>query len=121
MDLENALEVLAIWYAALGTRGDWLCMIARMKDDPNRWTMRYRFRWYKDRKAFDSDDQKTWYVGKTDHSPEEALATMDQVAAFVAHPYGATVDRILVQGDARKAIELLSKRPWAHVQRIPIS
>ena len=121
MDLENAIEVLAIWYAALGTRGDWLCMIAKMKDDPDRWTMRYRFRWYKDRKAFDSDDVKNWYVAKTEHSASEALATMDMVANFIAAPYGATVDRIFVQGDARKALELLSKRPWAHVRREPIS
>lgn len=128
IDLGDGVEVLAIWFVGIGgagaaPRGDWLGVVWRKRADDPRWQFRYRFRWHKDRRTVDSDDVKSWYSAFVDEDEpsEETLAKVDLVAEMIANGNGSTVDRILVHGDGKKALELMSKRPWAHVRRVPIS
>jgi len=123
IELGDKTEVLAIWYVPLGTAGDFLACIQREPEDPaGRWKLRYRFRWYAERrKAFDSDDVKNWWVGHSDDPPDTIIAKLDFIAGLSAKKYGTEVDRIIVRGNTGKAMELLASRPWSHIRREPIS
>jgi hypothetical protein len=124
IDLGDGVEVLALWYVRIASRGDWLGAVTRKRADDQRWKLIYRFRWYTDdrRRVFDSDDVKNWYHAFVDDDdPDEILAKVDLVAQQIAVPNRATVDRVLVRADGKKALELMSKRPWAHIRRVPIS
>jgi hypothetical protein len=120
-DLEpGAMEVLAIWYVAM-PGSDWLACVLRKRDVPT-WTLRYRFRYYAgSRDPFDESDKKSWYSAEgIDDSREELLAKVDATARVVAlRSTTREVKRILVNGDGRKAWELLSAQPWAHVEIQP--
>ncbi len=47
----------AVWFVEL-PRGDWLAGLEAL--DGGRIRLTYRFRWYKDRKAWDSKDVRNW-------------------------------------------------------------
>lgn len=115
----GAMRVLAIWYVAAKGE-DWMACVSRKRGE-DAWTMRYRFRYYSgSRDPFDESDRKSWYSGTIDDEAEgEILAKMDLVAAFVAKGKGGKLTRLLINGDGRKAMELLAKEPWSHVVVVP--
>lgn len=57
MDIDE--NTVGIWYIQLSRRSDWMGSIRR--DVSGAFILDYRFRYYKDDKAFDSEDEKHWY------------------------------------------------------------
>jgi len=51
-------NTLGIWSVSLPVPGDWMGTLQR---DGERLKLICRFRWYRDDKTFDSEDEKRWY------------------------------------------------------------
>lgn len=64
---------VANWYVDLPAKMGNFMMGAR-RDESGEWDIQYRLRYYRDDKAFDSDDRKSWWV-----IGAPKLATVDQV------------------------------------------
>lgn len=115
--------VLGLWYVATAEQ-DWMAGVTR-KPGATDWTITYRFRYYATGPGdpFDERDRKSWYSGTATGPEAVVVAGMDQVAGELANMLGAAVEvreYLEVRGTARKLIEILSTRPWAHVVQGPV-
>ena len=107
--------------APSGDQFDWLACLYKegpIDDHSLKWQMAMRFRYLRDEKIWDSEDEKSWYYGEREGSAPEAelLAAMDKMAEVVAESSGGKVDSRHVRGDYRELVEWMSGMPWAHVQ-----
>ena len=56
-------KIVAIWYlVTIQNHQDWMAAIREIEPE-QKYELTYRFRYYKDDKAFDSDDKRNWYEG----------------------------------------------------------
>jgi hypothetical protein len=116
--LDEHIYVEAIWYVAYDD-ADMLAMVWR-QPATGPWRARYRFRHYKDDKAWDNKDTKNVYditpPADWPNARERLVNGMDTCILMGVAAVGPPLNRrkILVQGDGVKAGELLLKEPFAH-------
>jgi hypothetical protein len=112
----------SIWYISDKETGDWMGCIYRQDDGP--WVFRYRFRYYKDHKAFESDDEKHWYsyTSPEDINSDEALnqvrTAMTGLKPIMEAKYGGEMDVVELQcktTDPKFFFEFTS-RGWCHIE-----
>jgi hypothetical protein len=125
--LDHDTYVRAMWHM-FGEHFDVMGWMYRPKGKP--WDIGYRFRHYKDDRAFDSADEKSVYrIGPKDQSDMSELSEQEQeqiIAAF-DHVFStlceiqrrtwplATWERIDVKGSGTDAGLQLQLRKWAHM------
>lgn len=109
---------VGVWFVSDGSK-DW--MGAAWRDSQfDRWTIEYRFRYYRDRKAHDSADEKNWYGGTCHHSvtPDVVKGKIDLAAAVVAMAMQTKVEfcdmRDATTGE--ECLRRLAKCKWAHLK-----
>lgn len=109
----GAMEVLGFWRVDLVT-SDYLVFIYRKRSE-TRWTVSGRLRFYSGTKdPFDGTDEKRWMTGTSSAPPAVLVMQMDATVNAIAE--GARITRVIVNGDGRKAWELLTAQPWAHIE-----
>jgi hypothetical protein len=101
--------------------GDYLAAIFK---DEGVWQGKYRFRYYEDDKASDSDDVKNWYAIRTDDATEEARVklhvAMKLVADATAKMYEGEVHTLLLKTDrADKIRAAFNRETFLHVEEEP--
>ena len=123
----------AFWLIGWGV-GDWLAVVYR--DTPESpWQAKYRFRYYKSAKVWDSDDVKSWYDIKTNDSDpaaraattgDELAAAFDKVAALMAKEMrrdfpGRSVKLIkrVIRGDMKRMMDEFMKTGFGHKLVVP--
>ena len=103
--------------------GDFLAVVWKTPKGP--WEGKYRFRYYRDDKAHDSDDIKNWYAmkamdgsDKTRDQLKDAMDTLLKVGHASEFMYSGCYVECMGDGDAM--IELLTNadRPYLHAKRI---
>lgn len=73
-------NIVAIWYlVTIQNHQDWMAAISEVEPD-NKYMLRYRFRYYKDDKVFDSDDKRNWYEGTCTGTRNYVIATIRFIA-----------------------------------------
>lgn len=114
LELKDGRYVSQMWYCANNEK-DWLCALYR---DPGEcWTVLYRFRYYRDDKAFDSKDIKNWYRCRapTDRKESEVIEFTDGLAELVALEAGAKLHKLLLRTDnVKKIFEAMKREDFAH-------
>jgi len=109
---------LGIWYLQDETR-DWLAAVTREGE----FVARYRFRYYRDDKAWDSDDVKNWWEarcpGKTE---DQIIAMIDDVAAALRRQGFSTSEpwRRIVRGNSEAVLEALKQAPFSHIRQTEV-
>lgn len=109
----------SVWFCG-GRRGDWM---GRIFKHDGKWCAVYRFRYYRDDKAFDSQDRKSWHALVGDNDSEETLdeirKAFDRLKPLMELQYGMQVEVIEFQcfNDDPKFTAELAKRPWTHVRQ----
>jgi hypothetical protein len=53
-------HTVAIWYLQTTSTQDWTAALRELEPEA-KYELTYRFRYYKDDKAFESEDEKHWY------------------------------------------------------------
>jgi hypothetical protein len=113
-------RVWHIWFVA-GTGVDWLAII--FKNAGEGWTCMYRFRYYADDKAFDSQDRKSWTKLVTedtsDEPPKTLVETISMVSRMTATNFGGEIHSLPVRGSGMRAFEMYKSQPWAHMKVVP--
>jgi hypothetical protein len=116
IDLGEIEYVEAIWFVDGTVDGNWMAWLYRAKGD-TRWTLKYRFRYYRDDKTHDSSDERSWYEGTC---PPESLSKMiestDLIAAMNVVRFAGPLDKTVVQGTAERAIEMIAGKSWCDVK-----
>lgn len=84
--LESANPPIAIWFVGLGDKLDFMGCLKRASAQSPEFHFDYRFRYHRDDKVFDSEDEKHWYhMSARDKTEDEILAiTRDLVLQVCA-------------------------------------
>ena len=83
------------------------------------WLFEYRFRYYEDNKAFDSDDTKKWYCYKNKdikEGPHNMLKALNNLFKMAETYFKGTVDKLTVNGNGLKAANMLKKVNWISIR-----
>lgn len=114
----------AVWFCGDGT-GDWLAAAWRDPGRPFEGT--YRFRYYRDGKAHDSDDKKSGYLlkAKPDAGPEDGpseaqiVAAFDRCGALLISPRygGAPIHKLILRtDDPARILEAFQRENFMHIR-----
>ena len=120
-EFDERSYIQAVWYCAWD-QTDWMAVLFREGSGP--WTLRYRFRYYVDDRALDSDDRKsvTDVVAKPDAGAEVSAtmeATTDSLLELmkVGRPGVHIAEKLLIRGGSDTLIAALRHQSWSHMQR----
>jgi hypothetical protein len=93
-------QIVAIWFLATMEGQDWLCGLRELIPD-EKYSLTYRFRYYKDEKAFDSQDEKNWYEAEISGTRNYALLIVRDLAKQMkaASMYGEPLYEFVNNGD----------------------
>jgi hypothetical protein len=124
IELNNRTRVHGFWFCGMDGM-DWLAVVIKQGDGA--WEAIWRFRYHKDDKHFDSNDEKLWYrispqapgaALRADTAPAVLVQSMNKIAAEISKKMETKVEYIAVNGDGHKAAEALSKASFAQVKRV---
>lgn len=119
IEIRETSQFWHMWFVA-SKEADWLAML--FKHEGESWQCVYRFRYYKDKRAFDSEDVKSWYTIETDSTestpPEGLVTAISKIAGLTASQFNGEVHSIPIRGNGIKAGEILMAEPWAHAQSV---
>lgn len=120
IELNEKSYIVGMWFAANEeTGGDWLACVVRNPENPKTYKGWYRFRYIRDSKIFDSEDEKSWYHFETGESEddESIIKSMDKTHLFISMKYPKK-DRVIIQGDLNKLFELTKGKSWMHLKEV---
>tara|TARA_Y100000310_G_C20644506_1_gene795798 strand:- start:1060 stop:1437 length:378 start_codon:yes stop_codon:yes gene_type:complete len=99
---------------------NWMATIFRRGEGP--WQGEYRFRYFMDNKAHDSEDERSWYEGQAPDSSDESLQglmeAMRTAGGGMAEHLEVPFEEIPVGGGPERTVEVLSQQPWANVKTV---
>lgn len=119
IEIKKENYYIGLWRASL-LNGDFLAVLWKEHAD-GMYRLKYRFRYYRDEKAFGSDDEKAWYLltGKTG-TPDEAdhlHAIMTDILRVSGEQFGVCNVQYIAcngDGDAMTALLMNPERPGFH-------
>lgn len=120
IEIKPETYYIGMWFCRLPNNGgDYMCCIYREPDQP--WTMKFRFRYYKDGKAHDSKDEKRWYqavIGAEHNQDPHVIEREHDTVCRMGHAKGMleSVTFVRCQGMGDKMAEIMksSEAPWLH-------
>lgn len=115
LELKDGRYVSQMWYCA-NRQKDWLCTIYRDPGEP--WTVLYRFRYYRDKKTFGSQDEKRWYCfqAPADRPESEVITLTNRIADLVSLEAGAKMHKLLLRTDKpEKVLEAMKREDFCHI------
>jgi hypothetical protein len=117
MKFDDMAHVSGFWFV-YGDQKDFLACVFQGHD--GHWRALFRFRYYGAGRSdpFDGDDRKSWFeLDPRDGDRPKLEGAMHLVAAeIVKKGFGGPICHVPIDGDAKKAAELLMVQPWAHVK-----
>lgn len=75
-------KTVGLWFLPIAETQDWMCMAREIEPDL-KYEIVYRFRYYKDDKAFDSKDEKSWYRATVAGTRAFVIASLRTVARLL--------------------------------------
>jgi len=93
-------------------------LLLALWEEDGRAKFKYRFRYFRDEKVFDSQDVRNWYEADGQLAPDgELMAKFTMVCKMIAGVSEAEVaDAIYINGDAEAAMRALLNAEWAHAR-----
>jgi len=94
-------------------------MGAVWKDTKGRIILKYRFRYYKDDKLWDSEDKKNWYEFRTTEDRVEEIIGITKNIVDLSHirfDKKGICDWVVVNGDPEKAADMLKNKVWVEAK-----
>ena len=122
IEIKEGRYFIGVWFMGDG-KMDWMSAIWRDKDDPvDRWQMTYRFRYYKNKDAWDGQDKKNWYSGTITGAPEAEVERKHHEVSHMfrdhwaeLHGGRARLDFVAMHSDDPvENSKRLMAREWAH-------
>ena len=115
--LAEDTQVAALWFAD-GKTMNFMAAITRQPGEPL-WRMQCRFRHYRDSRAFNSNDERTWYEGevKPDMPVEVAVRNFDTIVQLLCTAAGLSCEHFAIYGTGLDAIARIKDRPWFQMRK----
>jgi hypothetical protein len=121
VDLSADIHIYGIWFVPGGNK-DWMASLSKKDGEP--WKLHYRFRYYRDDLAFDSDDIKSGYtataVDDSDESRDRLLGCLKTLVPMTEQNMGNPADFLLLdcRGDDPKVFFEFGSRPWSNIKML---
>jgi len=124
IELNDKTRVHGFWFCGMDGI-DWLAVVIKQGDGA--WEAIWRFRYHKDDKHFDSNDEKMWYrispqspgpELRGDVAPKVLVQSMDTIARKISKKMNSKYEYIHVGGNGAEAAEALSKTSFAQAKRV---
>jgi hypothetical protein len=113
---------VGFWSFALPENtGNFLACAWRQPDESTTWHFQYRFRYYRDSKVFESDDERHWWEGTAKNKTQEQFeADFTRCMNQIALKAGAIVDFYAVRCCGAEMMDKLpaAPPPWMHVREM---
>lgn len=111
---------VAMWFCNLpvgGQGGDITALLWRKDDEPVKWTMQWRFRYYKSDKIWGSGDRKRWGYAELVGPESEVTAKAELTWASLAMHAGRKLHKLAIEGDSAAFFTAVKrdKPDWLHV------
>ncbi len=84
--IEMTDKTIGLWYMQVTEDSDWLAGASEVDD--GRVEISYRFRYYRDRQTFGSEDKKNWYEGNVSGPKEKIIRVMRELMAHLREKDG---------------------------------
>ena len=114
--LKEDTEVVGIWFCGNAI----VDFLGQAQVENGKITAVYRFRYHVDDKAFDSKDNKQWYIlGPIEDNPgarERLKETMHEIVLSGIRIFGMPAASIFPGGTGTEAIEWLKKQDFVHMR-----
>jgi hypothetical protein len=109
-------KTIGLWYLdTIPGKQDWLAAITEIVPD-SQYELVYRFRYYKDDKAFDSEDIKNWFRVAITGTKAYTIASMREVAKTMLSKSTGKLSEILNEGDTDKFMQKLMDSDFAYAK-----
>lgn len=125
----HSLNFVAIPPGRVAPQGaDVLVQFWRFDDEPDRWVVTMRFRYYVTDDPWDGKDRKSWRSGRFSATDAEIDTVTQQMLDTISGAYGLFVaatppeiDRLIFKGNSDHALETMvrEKRSWMHMKTEP--
>jgi hypothetical protein len=118
--IEITERTQAIWYVQ-GKQMDWLACIESAEEE-GRFKLTYRFRYYVDKKAWDSEDRKSWYE-MTAADMAKGIETVRMLAEVIkmrakAEGAGEMWELLRGTGSMKSFMAQFAALPFAHMKQL---
>lgn len=117
IELDDKSYIVGVWFSSCPITGNnWLACAIKDPENPTEFKAWSRFRYVKDDKVFDGNDEKSWTtLTAEDKSEKEFIMMFDMVQAGIEEGY-PDKDRVIVQGGIDKMVKLTKDKAWMHMK-----
>lgn len=123
IEIDEKSYIVGFWFSVNPeTDNNWLACVIRDPENPRRYKGWYRFRYVKDSKVFDSDDEKSWmgFYTQEDEKEDTIIEIMDGLQHELKVGYPKT-DRTIVKGGMKDFVALTKDKDWIHMKQVPLN
>lgn len=120
IELNDKSYIVGMWFSSNPlNNNDWMACVVKDPDNPERYKGWSRFRYVKDSKIWDSEDEKSWTTLKTTDkkTDDEIIEMFNMMQEHIKAGYPDT-DKIIVKGSLKNLMELSEKHPWLNIKQV---
>lgn len=110
-------KLVGVWYLQTTTTQDWMAVIRELVPE-QKYELTYRFRYYKDDKAFDSEDEKSWYRGEISGTRNYVVFGLRSAAEMMATAAVGKVYEYLNDGDFSAFVKRFQDAPFVFARQV---
>ena len=120
IELDDKSYIIGMWFSSdPKTNNDWLGCVIKDPDNPLKYKGWSRFRYTKDSKIFDNDDEKSWTTFTSQEGQtEKALIDYMEAAQMVIAPGYPVKDHLMVRGTLKDLIKLSKSKDWLNMKQV---
>jgi hypothetical protein len=118
IELTESTYIVGFWFASDPRTGnDWMACVIAHPEKKNHYKGWYRFRYRKDDRIFDNEDEKKWatFESKEEQTEKEVILNIDMAMEGISVRY-KDVDKLMVQGNLDKFIKLSDTKKWLNLK-----
>ncbi len=114
IELDDNSYIIGVWFSSNPVTGNnWLAAVVRDPENPQKYKGWSRFRYIRDTKVFDSDDEKSWttFYSQEGQTEDDMIDFMDKAQIEIEQGY-PDKDKIIVLGSLKELMELSKDKEW---------
>lgn len=120
IELDDKSYILGMWFSSNPVNNnDWLGCVIKDPDNPKKYKGWSRFRYTRDNKIFDNDDEKSWttFTSQEEKTEEDMIQFMTLAQKEIEHGF-PVMDHLMVRGSLAELIELSDSKDWLNMKRV---
>lgn len=118
IELNDKSYIVGFWFSFNPiSNNNWLACVIKDPDDPMKYKGWSRFRYVKDDKIWDGEDEKSWctFSSKENATEDDMIEVMNSAQKEIEEGYPEK-DKVIVKGDIHKMMKLSKGKEWMHIK-----